>query len=73
MTDLHILFHGLHLTLDCEWTSDPGEAPSHDCPGADSSVEIGTIRHEGVLVERPSDELIEALEEAAMEYDGDNS
>ena len=71
MTELRICFHGLDLSFDCDWTCDPGEAPSHDCPGADACVEIGAIKHDGMLVRSPSDELIEALEEAAMEYDNE--
>ena len=72
MTALTIHFHGLPLTLDCEWTTDPGEAPSYDCPGSDRSIEFGDIHFQGVLVD-PSDEMLEALEQAAADYDGDNS
>ena len=71
MTELHIYFHGLNLTLECEYEIDPGEPQSDDCPGADTAAEIGVIKHDGVLVSDPSDELVEALEEAAIERDGE--
>jgi hypothetical protein len=58
---IEIEFHGLTIDLDCDVDSDPGEAPSRDCPGQDGYVYATEIRHNGVVVEA-SEELQEAVD-----------